>query len=113
MFERLAHFSAVAALAAVLMVGSVPAPAQRASSGGPNINIGVSPMISPFGYGGFGYGPSLFGPSILPVPLPFGGMGPSASDQMLQQQQRRDESMMDGQARQIDALQKEIAELKA
>jgi len=139
MFERLAHFSAVAALAAVLMVGSVPAPAEAARSGGrmggmgsaarrapppparsaqrasgggsTNINIGVSPVISPFGYGGFGYGGFGFGPTILPVP--FGGMGPSASDQMLQQQQRRDESTLDNQARQIDALQKEIAELKA
>merc|ERR1719214_188695 len=90
----------------------------RAGGGrsGPNISVGVGPMFAPPVFGPFGggfFGPSLFGPTVLPVPVPFGGSGPSATDQMLQNQQRRDESQIDSQNRQIAALEKEIAELKA
>lgn len=87
---------------------------QQARGGRTNINIGVSP----FGYGGGFYGgglfgPSLFGPTILPVPVPFGGGGVSRTDQALQSQQQQGERQMDGQSRQIEALQKELADLKA
>mmetsp|Transcript_5576 Transcript_5576/g.17822 ORF Transcript_5576/g.17822 Transcript_5576/m.17822 type:complete len:208 (-) Transcript_5576:368-991(-) len=83
-------------------------------SSGPNISVGVGPMIAPPMFGPpmlFGPPMGLFGPPMLPLPVP--SMGPSVSDQMLQDQQRRDERQMDSQKSQIDALQKEIAELKA
>mmetsp|Transcript_60158 Transcript_60158/g.120478 ORF Transcript_60158/g.120478 Transcript_60158/m.120478 type:complete len:94 (+) Transcript_60158:3-284(+) len=82
-------------------------------SGGPNISIGVGPMIAPPMFGPSLFGPpmGLFGPPMLPVPVP--SMGPSYSDQMIQDQQRRDERQMDSQKAQIDALQKELAELRA
>lgn len=139
-FGGVARFVSMAVIAAVFVAAAVPsAPAEAARSGGrmggmgsaarmapqpragggrsgPNISVGVGPMFAPPVFSPFGgglFGPSLFGPSILPVPVPFGGFGPSASDQMLQNQQRRDEGQMDSQSRQIEALQKEIAELKA
>jgi len=77
--------------------------------GGPNINIGVAPVISPFG-GAF-LGPSLFGPPMLPLPVP--SFGPSLSDRMIEDQQRRDERQIDGQQAKIEALQKELQDLKA
>jgi len=85
-------------------------------STGPNVSIGFGPMIAPplfappmFGSPFFGMG--LFGPPVVPVPVP--SLGPSMSDQILQDQQRREERQMDTQKAQIDALQKEIADLKA
>jgi len=80
-------------------------------SGGPNVSIGVGPMLAPPLFGPSLLAPSLFGPPMLPVPVP--SMGPSVSDQLMQDQQRRDERQIDTQKAQIDALQKEIAELKA
>mmetsp|Transcript_24441 Transcript_24441/g.49917 ORF Transcript_24441/g.49917 Transcript_24441/m.49917 type:complete len:215 (+) Transcript_24441:91-735(+) len=90
---------------------AAPQPQQR--GGGPNINIGVAPPI----YGGFGGGffggPSLlFPPPILPIPMPFGG-GPSMQDRAIQDQQQRDERVIDQQKMQIDQMQKEIQDLKA
>jgi len=87
-------------------------PGPRFSSG-PNISIGVGPVIAPPMFGPPLLGPpmGLFGPPMLPVPVP--SMGPSVSDQIMQDQQRRDERQMDSQKAQIEALQKEIAELKA
>lgn len=78
---------------------------------GPNISIGVGPMIgspmySPFGFGGFG----MPLPLVAPLPVP---SGPSATDQMLQNQQKQDERVIDQQNAQIEQLQKELAELKA
>jgi len=76
----------------------------------PNISIGVGPVISPmYAPPLFGSPFGLFGPPVVPVP--FGG--PSNTDQMLQEQQRRDERLLDSQKAEIDALQREIAELKA
>merc|ERR1740116_432486 len=81
--------------------------------GGPNINVGVGgPVIAPPMFGSPFMRPSIgFFPPILPLPVP--SFGPSYSDQMIQDQQRRDERAMDGQQGKIEALQKEIAELKA
>ncbi|CAE7227671.1 unnamed protein product [Symbiodinium sp. CCMP2456] len=80
---------------------------------GPNISIGIgSPVISPFGFGGFGYSPFGFGFGgglPLPVPVP---SGPSNTDQMLQNQQVQDERKIDEQNREIAELKKQIAELK-
>mmetsp|Transcript_32710 Transcript_32710/g.76045 ORF Transcript_32710/g.76045 Transcript_32710/m.76045 type:complete len:203 (+) Transcript_32710:82-690(+) len=90
--------------------GVAPRAAPRASSG-PNINIGVGPMIAPPMFGPSIFAPPLFGPPVLPLPVP--SFGPSFSDQMLQDQQRRDERQIDSQKSQIDALQKELADLKA
>lgn len=80
-------------------------------SSGPNISIGVGPMIAPPMFGPPLLAPplGLYGPPIVPVP----SMGPSFSDQMIQDQQRRDERQIDSQKAQIEALQKEITELKA
>jgi len=98
-------------------------PGRQAQAGprfstGPNISIGVGPMIAPplfappmFGSPFFGPPMGLFGPPMVPVPVP--SMGSSMSDQILQDQQRRDERQMDTQKSQIDALQKELADLKA
>lgn len=79
-----------------------------------NVGVGIAPPIysSPFGFGGgFGFGmpffPPMFGPTIA-----IGG-GSSATDQMLQNQQRQDERVIDQQKSEIDKMQKEIAELKA
>merc|ERR1719419_602469 len=91
-----------------------PSAAPRISTG-PNISIGVGPMIAPPLFGppllappmGFGF----FGPPVVPVPVP--SMGSSVSDQLLKDQQARDERQIDGQKAQIEAMQKEIAELKA
>merc|ERR1719162_309446 len=93
-----------------------------AARAGPNINIGVGPMVSPFGfgggfgggYGGFGYSPfgfgGLFGPA-LPIPM-FGAGHESSTDRMIQNQQQQDERVLDSQKLQIESMQKEIAELK-
>lgn len=93
---------------------ATPRPGIGATVGGPNISIGVSPILAPpifgspfgFGFGGFG----LFGPPILPIPVP---SGPSASDQVLQNQQARDERQIDEQKGEIQELKKQIEELKA
>mmetsp|Transcript_25918 Transcript_25918/g.41507 ORF Transcript_25918/g.41507 Transcript_25918/m.41507 type:complete len:216 (+) Transcript_25918:93-740(+) len=80
-------------------------------SSGPNIHIGVAPPM--YGYGG-GFGG--FGMPFGGFGMPFGGFGMmhnSGNDQMLQNQQRRDESQLDGQKSQIADLEKQIAELKA
>ncbi|CAE8618537.1 unnamed protein product [Polarella glacialis] len=80
-------------------------------SSGPNISIGVAPPM--YGYGG-GFGG--FGMPFGGFGMPFGGFGMmnnSGNDQMLQNQQRRDESQLDGQKSQIADLEKQIAELKA
>ncbi|CAE8612744.1 unnamed protein product [Polarella glacialis] len=80
-------------------------------SSGPNIHIGVAPPM--YGYGG-GFGG--FGMPFGGFGMPFGGFGMmnnSGNDQMLQNQQRRDESQLDGQKGQIADLEKQIAELKA
>eukprot|EP00933_Yihiella_yeosuensis_P010773 TRINITY_DN1175_c3_g1_i1.p1 TRINITY_DN1175_c3_g1~~TRINITY_DN1175_c3_g1_i1.p1 ORF type:complete len:211 (+),score=41.03 TRINITY_DN1175_c3_g1_i1:135-767(+) len=81
--------------------------------GGPNVSIGVAPMFapSPFGFGGgFGFGMPLFPPLGFGMPL---GGGPTASDQMLQNQQRNDERQIDAQKQQIQDLERQINELKA
>ena len=44
--------------------------------------FGFSPFGSPFGFGGFGFG----------IPVPLGPSGPSASDQMLQNQQQQEKT---------------------
>mmetsp|Transcript_55825 Transcript_55825/g.107708 ORF Transcript_55825/g.107708 Transcript_55825/m.107708 type:complete len:210 (+) Transcript_55825:91-720(+) len=92
-----------------------PPQAQRqgAARSGPNISIGVGPMIAPPMYGspfGFGAPMGMFGPPLL---LPGPSFGPSATDQALQNQQRQDERAMDSQKMQIESLQREIQELKA
>jgi len=88
-------------------------------STGPNIAIGVAPSMGyggfggGFGYGGFGMpfgGFGLFGPPVLPIPVP---VGPSANDQILQNQQLRDESKLDAQKAEIQELQKQLTALKA
>lgn len=81
---------------------------QAMPSAGPTVVVAPSP----FGYGfgsPFGFGMPLFGPPILPIP--FGGN--SANDQMLKEQQNRDERVIDQQNLQIQQMQKELAELKA
>lgn len=77
------------------------------------MSIGIgSPVISPFGFGGFGYSPFGFGfGGGLPVPVPVPS-GPSNTDQMLQNQQVQDERKIDEQNREIAELKKQIAELK-
>ena len=73
-------------------------------------------MISPFGFAPspfspFGYGYGGFG---VPVPLPVPGpVGPSANDQMLQNQQLQDERKIDEQKQEIATLKKELEDLKA
>jgi hypothetical protein len=92
---------------------AMPRPGIGATVSRPNISIGVSPIIAPpvfgspfgFGFGGFG----LFGPPILPIPVP---SGPSASDQVLQNQQAQDERQIDEQKSEIQELKKQIEELK-
>merc|ERR1719362_2599532 len=91
-----------------------PPQAQRqgAARSGPNVSIGVGPMIAPPIYGSPFFGPpmGLFGPPLL-VPGP--SFGPSPTDQALQNQQRQDERVFDSQKMQIESLQREIQELKA
>jgi len=97
---------------------SRPPPTARQNSGsarlrsGPNVSIGIgSPVISPFGFGGFGYSPFGFGFGGPPLPVPVPS-GPSNTDQMLQNQQLQDERKIDEQNREIAELKKQIAELK-
>merc|ERR550534_485160 len=89
-----------------------PGSAPRISSG-PNLSIGVGPMFAPSLFGPPLLAPPMgfFGPPVVPVPVP--SMGSSVSDQLLKDQQARDERQIDGQKAQIEALQKELAELKA
>ncbi|CAE8628532.1 unnamed protein product [Polarella glacialis] len=83
-----------------------------AGRGGPRMSSGPNISFRNYGYGGgFGIPFGGFG-------MPFGGFGmmnsgQSGNDQMLQNQQRRDESQLDGQKSQIADLEKQIAELKA
>merc|ERR1719362_1798203 len=91
-----------------------PPQAQRqgAARSGPNVSIGVGPMIAPPIYGSPFFGPpmGLFGPPLL-VPGP--SFGPSNTDRALQNQQQQDERLLDSQKMQIESMQREIAELKA
>jgi len=84
---------------------------RAAPSSGPNINIGVGPVFAPPMFSPFGFGMPFFGPPIIPIP--FGSSGPSNTDRMIQDQQRRDESVIDQQKQQIDQMQRELSELKA
>jgi len=78
---------------------------------GPSVSIGVGPMFAPPMFGTPFMAPPLFmPPPILPVPFP---SGPRYTDQMLQNQQSRDERQLDAQKAQIQQLEKEIADLKA
>jgi len=85
---------------------------QEAVRPGPNISVGVGPMIAPPMYGSpfLGTPMGFFGPPLL---LPGPSFGPSPTDRALQDQQQRDERLMDSQKMQIETLQQEIAELKA
>lgn len=47
-------------------------------------------VISPFGFSPFGYSPFGFGGFGFGLPVPLGPTGPSASDQMLQNQQQQE-----------------------
>ncbi|CAJ1368147.1 unnamed protein product, partial [Effrenium voratum] len=84
--------------------------------GGPNVSIGIGPPVMPLGrYGGFGpgFGFGGFGYGVpLPLPLPGQALGPSANDQMLQNQQIQDERKLDDQNREIADLKKQIEELQ-
>jgi len=79
---------------------------------GPNISIGVGPMIAPPMYGSPFLGPPMgfFGPPLL---IPGPSFGPSNTDRALQDQQQRDERLLDSQKMQIESMQREVAELKA
>eukprot|EP00420_Gonyaulax_spinifera_P030615 CAMPEP_0197875116 /NCGR_PEP_ID=MMETSP1439-20131203/4459_1 /TAXON_ID=66791 /ORGANISM="Gonyaulax spinifera, Strain CCMP409" /LENGTH=79 /DNA_ID=CAMNT_0043494299 /DNA_START=32 /DNA_END=271 /DNA_ORIENTATION=- len=76
------------------------------------MGVGVGPVIAPPMFGAPLLGPPMgfFGPPVVPLGVPF---GPSYSDRMIQDQQRQDERQMDNNQSKIEALQKEIAELKA
>merc|ERR1719367_781176 len=85
---------------------------QEAVRRGPNISVGVGPMIAPPMYGSPFLGPPMgfFAPPLL-VPGP--SFGPSPTDRALQDQQQRDERLMDSQKMQIESLQRELTDLKA
>merc|ERR1719433_2618093 len=87
-------------------------PSPQAARPGPNISVGVGPMIAPPMYGSPFLGPPMgfFGPPLL---IPGPSFGPSNTDRALQDQQQRDERALDSQKMQIETLQREIAELKA
>jgi len=85
---------------------------QEAVRPGPNISVGVGPMIAPPMYGSPFLGPPMgfFGPPLL---IPGPSFGPSSTDRALQDQQQRDERLLDTQKMQIESLQRELADLKA
>lgn len=90
-------------------------PPPTTSAPRPNISINVGPTFAPPLFGPSIFSPPLplfFPPPVVHVPVPVPS-GPSVADQVLQDQQRRDEQVIDGQRQQIQELQKEIAELKA
>eukprot|EP00438_Fugacium_kawagutii_P000430 Skav201979 [mRNA] locus=scaffold2336:43117:45478:+ [translate_table: standard] len=79
-----------------------------------SVSIGIgAPVISPFGFGApfspFGFSPFGYG---FGFGVPIGPSGPSASDQMLQNQQVQDERKIDEQKQEIAALRKELDDLK-
>lgn len=76
-----------------------------------SVSIGIgAPVISPFGFGSpFGFSPFGYG---FGFGVPIGPSGPSASDQMLQNQQVQDERKIDEQKQEIAALRKELDDLK-
>ena len=84
---------------------------QEAVRPGPNISVGVGPMIAPmYGSPFLGSPFGLFGPPLL---IPGPSFGPSPTDRALQDQQQRDERFLDSQKMQIESLQRELTDLKA
>jgi len=81
----------------------------------------VGPLVSPFGPAIVAPGPSL-GDVVVGTVLGNAVSGalssvvphpPSATDRMLQDQQRQDERMIDRQAAEIEALKRELDELQS